>query len=201
MSSLALWAASDAFGMFLPGIPVPEKVIRPVIVYAFLVLALRIFGKRELAQLNPFDLVVLLSLSNTVQNAIIGDDTSVTGGLIGAFSLLTVNYLVVRFLFRHRRLDQLFEGRPTVLIHDGLVIHKALAKELLTVSELRTVAHRQGFATLHEIERCVLEPGGTFSIVAKKPREAVRQHEELLERLDLLSRQIEELKGQLTPRT
>jgi uncharacterized membrane protein YcaP (DUF421 family) len=201
MSSLALWAASDAFGMFLPGIPVPEKVIRPVIVYAFLVLALRIFGKRELAQLNPFDLVVLLSLSNTVQNAIIGDDTSVTGGLIGAFSLLTVNYLVVRFLFRHRRLDQLFEGRPTVLIHDGLVIHKALAKELLTVSELRTVAHRQGFATLHEIERCVLEPGGTFSIVAKKPREAVRQHEELLERLDLLSRQIEELKGQNTPRT
>ncbi len=201
MSSLALWAASDAFGMFLPGIPVPEKVIRPVIVYAFLVLALRIFGKRELAQLNPFDLVVLLSLSNTVQNAIIGDDTSVTGGLIGAFSLLTVNYLVVRFLFRHRRLDQLFEGRPTVLIHDGLVIHKALAKELLTVSELRTVAHRQGFATLHEIERCVLEPGGTFSIVAKKPREAVRQHEELLERLDLLSRQIEELKGRLTPRT
>jgi uncharacterized membrane protein YcaP (DUF421 family) len=201
MSSLALWAASDAFGMFLPGIPVPEKVIRPVIVYAFLVLALRIFGKRELAQLNPFDLVVLLSLSNTVQNAIIGDDTSVTGGLIGAFSLLTVNYLVVRFLFRHRRLDQLFEGRPTVLIHDGLVIHKALAKELLTVSELRTVAHRQGFATLHEIERCVLEPGGTFSIVAKKPREAVRQHEELLERLDHLSRQIEELKGQLTPRT
>jgi hypothetical protein len=105
MSSLALWAASDAFGMFLPGIPVPEKVIRPVIVYAFLVLALRIFGKRELAQLNPFDLVVLLSLSNTVQNAIIGDDTSVTGGLIGAFSLLTVNYLVVRFLFRHRRLE------------------------------------------------------------------------------------------------
>ena len=93
----------------------------------------------QLAQLNPFDLVVLLSLSNTVQNAIIGDDTSVTGGLIGAFSLLTVNYLVVRFLFRHRRLDQLFEGRPTVLIHDGLVIHKALAKELLTVSELRTV--------------------------------------------------------------
>lgn len=201
MSSLALWAASDAFGMFLPGIPVSEKLIRPVIVYVFLVLALRIFGKRELAQLNPFDLVVLLSLSNTVQNAIIGDDTSVTGGLIGAFSLLTVNYLVVRFLFRHRRLDQLFEGRPTVLIHDGLVIHKALAKELLTVSELRTVAHRQGFATLHEIERCVLEPGGTFSIVAKKPREAVRQHEELLERLDLLSRQIEELKGQLTPRT
>ena len=74
---------------------------------------LRVFGKRELAQLNPFDLVVLLSLSNTVQNAIIGNDNSLSGGLIGAFTLLAVNYLVVRFLFRHRRLDQIFEGKPT----------------------------------------------------------------------------------------
>ncbi len=197
MSSLALWATVHWIEMFQPGISVAEKIIRPVLVYAFLVFILRVFGKRELAQLNPFDLVVLLSLSNTVQNAIIGNDTSVTGGLIGAFSLLSVNYLVVRFLFRHRRLDQVLEGRPTVLINEGHVIHKALAKELLTVGELRTVAHRQGFATLHEIERCVLEPGGTFSIVAKKPRETVRQHEELLERLDHLSRQLEELKAQV----
>src|SRR3954454_20579699 len=92
--------------MFSLTVPILEKVVRPIIVYAFLVLLLRIFGKRELAQLNPFDLVVLLSLSNTVQNAIIGNDNSVTGGMIGAFSLLLVNYLVVRFLFRHRRIDQ-----------------------------------------------------------------------------------------------
>src|SRR4051794_8757871 len=99
--------------MFLLSLPVLEKVVRPIIVYAFLVLLLRIFGKRELAQLNPFDLVVLLSLSNTVQNAIIGNDNSVTGGMIGAFSLLLVNSLVVRFLFRHRRIDQILEGSPT----------------------------------------------------------------------------------------
>ena len=86
---------------------------RPAIVYAFLVILLRVFGKRELAQLNPFDLVVLLSVSNTVQNAIIGDDNSVTGGLIGAFTLFAVNYLVVRFLFKHRRLDEILEGTPT----------------------------------------------------------------------------------------
>ncbi|HWQ35467.1 MAG TPA: YetF domain-containing protein, partial [Blastocatellia bacterium] len=154
------WISPLLHDMFRLTLPVAEKMLRPVIVYVFLVVALRVFGKRELAQLNPFDLVVLLSLSNTVQNAIIGEDNSVTGGLIGAFTLLAANYLVVRFLFRHRRLDQLIEGEPTVLIEDGKIRQKALASELLTESELLTVAHRQGFARLSEIERCVLEPGG-----------------------------------------
>ena len=93
--------------MFVIGLPILEKIVRPILVYLALVVLLRIFGKRELAQLNPFDLVVLLSLSNTVQNAIIGNDNSVTGGIIGAIALLATNYLVVRFLFKHRRLDQL----------------------------------------------------------------------------------------------
>ena len=105
--------------MFTLSLPILEKIARPILVYAFLVLLLRVFGKRELAQLNPFDLVVLLSVSNTVQNAIIGDDNSVTGGLIGAFALFAVNYLVVRFMFRHRRLDEILEGKPTRLIEDG----------------------------------------------------------------------------------
>src|SRR5919108_695315 len=95
--------------IFALEVPLLEKLLRPILVYLVLVVLLRIFGKRELAQLNPFDLVVLLSLSNTVQNAIIGDDNSVTGGLIGAVALLAVNYVVVRFLFRHRRLGQIFE--------------------------------------------------------------------------------------------
>src|SRR5437773_6169573 len=142
--------------MFILSLPIAEKIVRPIIVYVFLVAFLRVFGKRELAQLNPFDLVVLLSLSNTVQNAIIGDDNSVTGGLIGAFTLLAVNYLVVRFLFKHRRLDQMLEGSPTVLIEHGQVLGDALAKELLTPGELLNVAHRQGFESLNEIERCVL---------------------------------------------
>src|SRR5512142_321654 len=120
--------------MFVVMLPIAEKVLRPVIVYLALVILLRIFGKRELAQLNPFDLVVLLSLSNTVQNAIIGNDNSITGGLIGAFTLLAANYLVVRYLFRHRRLDQLIEGKSTTLIDRGKVQHKNLAKELLSHS-------------------------------------------------------------------
>src|SRR5215216_5494350 len=108
--------------MFVLGVPVVEKVLRPWLVYAFLVVGLRLAGKRELAQINTFDLIVLLTLSNTVQNAIIGDDSSVTGGLIGAVSLLVINYLVVRFLFRRTRLDLFLEGRPVLLIEGGQLI-------------------------------------------------------------------------------
>src|SRR6184192_300772 len=105
--------------MFVLAIPLLEKILRPIVIYAFLVISLRLSGKRELVQLNPFDLVVLLTLSNTVQNAIIGDDNSVTGGLIGAATLLLVNYVVVRFLYSHDRLDRLVEGAPDVLIDNG----------------------------------------------------------------------------------
>jgi uncharacterized membrane protein YcaP (DUF421 family) len=180
--------------MFHLALPVAEKIARPVLVYVFLVLLLRIFGKRELAQLNPFDLVVLLSLSNTVQNAIIGDDNSVTGGLIGAFALLGMNYLVVRFLFRHRRLDEMLAGTPTVLVENGRLRLKALAKELLSRPELVSVAHRHGFGKLDEVERCVLEPGGTFSFAAKTPTAEDRRHAELLARLDEVARSVESLR-------
>ena len=179
--------------MFSLNVPIMEKIIRPVIVYAFLVLFLRVFGKRELAQLNPFDLVVLLSLSNTVQNAIIGNDNSLSGGLLGALSLLSVNYLVVRFLFRHRRLDQLCEGKPTLLVENGHIIKRALAKELLTGIELITVLHRQGFATLDEVERCVLEPGGTFFIKGKTPPVDAKRHDEVIAKLQELSAKLDTL--------
>src|SRR5215471_2655521 len=117
--------------MFHLPVPLVEKLMRPIVVYLVLVLLLRLFGKRELAQLNPFDLVVLLSLSNTVQNAIIGDDNSVTGGIIGAFSLLAINWIVVRILFRSSKLTRALEGRSTVLIRNGHVDGKALEREAL----------------------------------------------------------------------
>jgi uncharacterized membrane protein YcaP (DUF421 family) len=196
MTSLGISAFVTFRDMFQLTQPVAEKMLRPVIVYFFLVFLLRIFGKRELAQLNPFDLVVLLSLSNTVQNAIIGEDNSVIGGMIGAFTLVGVNYLVIRFLFRHRRLDQLVEGTPTVLIQNGKVKKAALAKELLTLSELQVVAHRQGFASLAEIDHLVLEPGGNFLIQGKAPPLEEQRHKEILQRLDELSHQIEELRLQ-----
>src|SRR6202000_38869 len=121
--------------MFHVPLPILEKILRPVLVYLFLVGFLRLFGKRELAQLNPFDLVVLLSLSNTVQNAMIGDDNSVSGGVIGAFSLLTVNWLLTRILFRAPRLNKIFELPATVLIRHGVVDWEATKKEALTELE------------------------------------------------------------------
>jgi uncharacterized membrane protein YcaP (DUF421 family) len=182
--------------IFVLGAPLAEKILRPILVYTFLVVILRVFGKRELAQLNPFDLVVLLSLSNTVQNAIIGNDNSLTGGLIGAFALLAMNYLVVRFLFRHRRLDQILEGKPTTLIENGKVIKSALGKELLTKSELTTVLHRQGFDSLSEVERCILEPGGTFYIQRKMPPADAVQHDEAMQVLKELKWKVDLLLAQ-----
>lgn len=180
--------------LFILKLPLLEKILRPAIVYGALVLMLRVFGKRELAQLNPFDLVVLLCLSNTVQNAIIGDDNTLVGGLIGAVALLGMNYVTVRFLFRHRRLDQVLEGRPTKLIVDGKVQSAALAKELMSKSELLAVAHRQGFESLHDIKDCTLEPGGVFFITSKVPTADQGRHNEILAKLDELQREIAALK-------
>lgn len=186
--------------MFVLALPVAEKILRPVVVYFFLVIGLRLAGKRELAQLNPFDLVVLLTLSNTVQNAIIGDDNSVTGGIIGAATLLLVNYLVVRFLFRHEKLDQFVEGEATVLIENGKLLESRLAQEVLTLQELEASAHRQGFGDLGEVERAVLEPSGTITFVAKKPAPEETRHMELLARLDQLTQEVASLRvGQAPP--
>ena len=182
--------------MFQLPLPLAEKLLRPVIVYLVLVLLLRLFGKRELAQLNPFDLVVLLSLSNTVQNAIIGDDNSVTGGVIGAFGLLAINWFVVRVLFRSRRLTRVVEGRSTLLIHNGQIDKKALERESLTREELIAVIHRQGFEGVHQVHRCELEPNGTFYVEPFDPSAADKRHGEVLARLDALSREVAALRAQ-----
>ncbi|WP_348264676.1 DUF421 domain-containing protein [Telmatobacter sp. DSM 110680] len=181
--------------MFHVPIPILEKLLRPIVVYLVLVLLLRIFGKRELAQLNPFDLVVLLSLSNTVQNAIIGDDNSVTGGVIGAFSLLAINWFVVRLLFRSPKLTRALEGRAVVLVRDGQIDNKALKTEALTREELIEVIHRQGFEHIHEVHHCELEPNGSFYIEGKDPSIADKRHDELLTRLDALSKEIAALRS------
>ena len=173
--------------MFALALPVTEKILRPVFVYAFLIVGLRLAGKRELAQLNPFDLVVLLTISNTVQNAIIGDDTSVTGGVIGAATLLFVNHWVVRYLYGHERLERLVEGDAAVLIESGVVRTARLKQELITPNELLSAAHRQGFGSLEEIERAILEPGGTIAFFPKKPTPETERHIEILSRLDAIS--------------
>src|ERR1700712_2214588 len=139
MFAVMLLAGTIWQHMFDLGAPLGEKLLRPVIVYLVLVLLLRIFGKRELAQLNPFDLVVLLSLSNTVQNAIIGDDNSVTGGVIGAFSLLAINWALTRLLFNRPEVTKALEGTQTILIRDGKVLEAGMKSEALTHEEMITV--------------------------------------------------------------
>ena len=180
--------------MFQLPLPILEKLARPVIVYLVLVVLLRIFGKRELAQLNPFDLVVLLSLSNTVQNAIIGEDNSVTGGIIGAFGLLAINWLVVRVLFRSPRLTRVLEGKAAILVRNGQLDQRALDRESLTREELMDAIHRQGFESLHQVRRCELEPNGAFYVEPFEPSAADKHHAELLGRLDALSREVAALR-------
>ena len=186
--------------MFVMGVPVAEKMLRPVVVYFFLVVGLRLAGKRELAQLNPFDLVVLLTLSNTVQNAIIGDDNTVTGGVLGASTLLAVNFLVVRFLYRHEKLDRMVEGDSTVLIENGKILEGVLAKELLTVPELEAAAHKQGLGSLAEVDKAILDPSGVICFIAKKPAPEETRHRELMARIEELGREIAQLRmGQAPP--
>jgi len=182
--------------MFHMPLSLAEKLLRPVIVYLVLVVLLRIFGKRELAQLNPFDLVVLLSLSNTVQNAIIGDDNSVTGGVIGAFGLLAINWLVVRLLFKSQRLTHALEGSSTTLILNGKIDKRALARESLTREELLAVIHKQGFEDFHQVSRCELEPNGTFYVEGIEPSIADKRHDELMARIEALQAQVASLRAQ-----
>ena len=186
--------------MFHLPLPWLEKILRPVIVYIFLIVFLRLFGKRELAQLNPFDLVVLLSLSNTVQNAIIGDDNSVTGGVIGAFSLLAINWVLMRLLYKMPKVNEALEGTKTVLIRHGVVDQAALKQETLTELELRSVLHKQGLNDYSEVETCVLEPNGTFYVEAMKPSPEERELAVLQTTLDSLMREVKEMRGLLGAR-
>ena len=170
--------------MFYLALPVLEKILRPIFVYLFLVIGVRLAGKRQMAQLNAFDLVVLLTLANTVQNAIIGDDNSVTGGIIGAATLLVLNYAVVWYLYDHEKLDQMIEGKADMLIENCEIRHDRLKAELITIHELEAAARRQGFGSLCDVDEAVLEPGGTISFVARKPGSEDLRHGELLKRLD-----------------
>jgi len=187
--------------MFQLPVPLLEKIARPIIVYLFLVAFLRLFGKRELAQLNPFDLVVLLSLSNTVQNAIIGNDNSVTGGVIGAFSLLTINWLLTRLLFKLPKVNAALEGTKTVLIRKGVVDQEALKKETMTEEELLSVVHKQGLDYFSEVETCALEPNGSFYVEAIKPSPGEAEMNELKDAIDTLTREVSAMRGQLAARS
>ena len=173
---MVLAAASD---LWTPGISVADKMIRTLVVYGFLLLGLRLAGKRELSQLNPFDLVVLLLLSNTVQNAIIGDDNSLLGGIIGAGALLILNAVVVRVLYHYGKLETV-EGKPDTLVRNGRILRHHLERELITIAELEAAARRQGISSLAHVQECRLETGGALSFVPREPSDDDLRHHEII---------------------
>lgn len=148
-------------------IPVLEKVIRTVLVYAGLAVLLRVGGKRGVAQLNSFDLVVMLLLSNVVQNAVIGNDNSLSGGLLGAAVLMAINSITVRAVNRHPRLIRLFEGDETVLVQDGHPLQRAIRRLGLRISDVAAALRHQGAANVEEVELASLAPGGSIVVTLK----------------------------------
>jgi uncharacterized membrane protein YcaP (DUF421 family) len=179
--------------LFVLTIPVLEKIIRPILVYFFLIIGLRLAGKRELGQLNPFDLIVLLTISNTVQNAIIGQDNSLLGGLIGATTLLVVNFLVVRLIHKNKFLERLVEGESEFLIRNGILQQKILDKESIDQTELEIAAHKQGYESLDVIETAKIDAEGNLSFTPKESDKDEQRHRQLLDRLDNLEKAILQL--------
>jgi uncharacterized membrane protein YcaP (DUF421 family) len=183
--------------MFHMPLSIGEKLLRPVIVYLFLIVFLRLFGKRELAQLNPFDLVVLLSLSNTVQNAMIGDDNSVSGGIIGAFALLAINWLLMWVLYRTPKINAALEGKAATLIQGGVVDEAALKKETLTHEELISILNKNGFDDPADVEVCILEPNGTFYVKGRHPSTEEAHSTEVMQAIAKLTEEVRTLRLQL----
>jgi uncharacterized membrane protein YcaP (DUF421 family) len=163
--------------MFIPEIQVLEKIIRPLIVYFFLLIAFRLAGKRELGQMTPFDLIVLLTISNVLQNAMIGPDNSLTGGLIGGLTLFVANGLIGRLTLHFPRIARLLEGKPTPLIEDGRILTKNLRREVMTRSELERAIRKHDLdpgADLPLIKRALLEQDGTVTILHKSQQDQGR---------------------------
>lgn len=174
-----------------------EKILRPIAVYLFLIIIFRILGNRELAQLNPMDLVVLLLLSNTVQNAIIGDDTSLSGGIIGAITLLGINYGIVFVKLKSKKFENFIEGKSRVLVENGKINEKALRRELLTKEDLNVLAHEKDLDSADDIEKCLLDPNGTFLVEGKDRINDDAFKKDVLEKIDTLTRQLSDLQNLL----
>jgi uncharacterized membrane protein YcaP (DUF421 family) len=155
--------------ILMPDIAVAEKIIRSVVVYGFLLVAFRIAGKRQLGQLTAFDLVVLLIISNVLQNAAIGNDNSLGGGLLGATVIIALNFLLAWLTCRHKRLSRLVANSPTVVVKHGRVLHQNLDREHMSLTELRAALRKEGVATMSEIRYAILEEDGHVSVIPRRP--------------------------------
>lgn len=178
--------------LFTLTIPVWDKVLRTLAVYAGVAVLVRLAGKRGLAQLNSFDLVVMLLLSNVVQNAIIGPDNSLTGGLIGAAALVAVNAVVVRVVARSDRLVAVFEGTPTTIVERGRYLRRALQREGLRTGDVTTALRAQSADDVQQVDRAVLEPGGALVVTLLPEHQNADRHD-----VESLHRRLDELEHRL----
>lgn len=155
--------------ILVPDISVVEKVLRAAVVYTFLLVAFRLCGKRQLGQLSAFDLVVVLLISNVLQNAMIGDDNSLAGGIIGAVTILVLNSGVAYLTFRFKRVDRVVEHSPTVLVRHGRIIRDNLRRERLGPRDLRAALRHHGIVSIRDIRYAFLEEDGHVSVVTRRP--------------------------------
>jgi uncharacterized membrane protein YcaP (DUF421 family) len=155
--------------MWTLSVPWWELIVRSLIVYAFLVVLLRITGKRQIGQLAPFDLVLLLVLSNAVQNSMNGGDNSVIGGLISATTLIALNFFLGYLTYRSKRLESLFEGQPEVLIHNGKLFEKVMTRAQLTHHELNAALRQAGCLSVAEVHCAILENNGAITVTNRAP--------------------------------
>ncbi len=160
--------------LLIPDIPVVEKVIRSVVVYVFLLLAFRLAGKRQLGQMTAFDVVVLLIISNVVQNAVIGNDNSLGGGLLGATVILLLNALIAWLTFQYKGVERLVEHVPTVLVRNGRVLRENLRRERLSLPEFRAALRREGVVSLQDVRYVILEEDGHLSVIPRRSAASAR---------------------------
>jgi uncharacterized membrane protein YcaP (DUF421 family) len=194
----SLWANLGHLGVLDDAthpVTVIEKIVRPVAVYLLLVVALKTAGKRMLAQLNPFDFVVLLMLSNTVQNAIIGNDASLLGGLIGAAALMLVNAAVVRLVYRGPGMQALAGADRDICLIEGSHLQEHEMRRLhINAGELTAKAHERGFDSLSEVDSATLYPNGTIYFRGLESASDAARHQELLRRLDAIGAELAALR-------
>lgn len=154
--------------MWTPELSVLEKIIRAAAVYFFLLIAMRVTGKRQLGQMSSFDVVVLLMISNIVQNAMIGNDNSVTGGFIGAATILGLNYALARLALSNKTIERIIEGTPTILVHNGKVIEANMQRESVTRDELMAALRRAGILSIGQVRVALLEETGAITAVKRE---------------------------------
>jgi uncharacterized membrane protein YcaP (DUF421 family) len=162
--------------LFHMGITVGEKALRAVLVYGFLLIALRVLGKRELAQQNTLDLLVILLVANAVQNGIIGNDNSVTGAVVGASVIFGLHRLFSWLAYRYPWADRLLEGSPSYLVRDGQPVESTMRHEQISRPQLVSMAQRQGFDHLEEVGTGILETDGSVRFIRKGDPYDPREH-------------------------